>query len=85
MRLVKFFSVLLIILSSNLCQSQILEDFDDGNFSNNPSWIGDDSLFQVNTIGQLQSKGSTNVGKDIFLSTVSKYIKGTELEFCSEI
>lgn len=81
MRLVKFFSVLLIFLSSNLCQSQIVENFDDGNFSENPTWIGDDSLFQVNGLGQLQSKGSTSIGKDIYLVTESDFLKGSEWNF----
>ena len=81
MRLVKYFSVLLIILYSNFCQSQILDDFDDGNFSDNPTWIGDDSLFQVNGLGQLQSKGSTSIGKDIYLATESSFLKGSEWNF----
>ena len=81
MRLVKYFSVLLIILCSNFCQSQIVDDFDDGNFSENPTWMGDDSLFQVNGLGQLQSKGSTSIGKDIYLATQSNYLKGSEWNF----
>lgn len=81
MRLVKYFSILLIILCSNFCQSQILDDFDDGNFTDNPTWIGDDSLFQVNGLGQLQSKGSANIGKDIYLATQSYFLKGSEWNF----
>ena len=81
MRLVKYFSVLLIILCSNFCQSQILDDFDDGNFTDNPTWIGDDSLFQVNGLEQLQSKGSANIGKDIYLATQSNFLKGSESNF----
>ncbi len=81
MRLVKFFSVLLIILISNKCFSQVVDDFSDGDFTINPSWIGDDSLFQINNLGQLQSKGSVSTSKDIYLSTPSNCLKATEWSF----
>jgi hypothetical protein len=35
-------------------ESQIIDDFSDGNFNQNPSWVGDASLFQVNASGELQ-------------------------------
>jgi hypothetical protein len=52
--------------STYVC-AQTSEGFDDGNFTFDPIWTGDDSLFRINTLFQLQSKGS--VSKDIYLST----------------
>ncbi len=49
------------------CRAQTSDQFSDGNFSTNPAWTGDDSLFQVNVSLQLQNKGST--AKDISLVT----------------
>lgn len=54
--------------------AQLNEQFSDGDFTSNPTWLGDDSLFQVNTSGQLQSKGS--VSKDICLATSSSTTNG---------
>ena len=57
--------------------AQVSDNFADGNFSINPTWIGDDSLFQVNTSLQLQSKGSS--AKDISLATA--VVVETEMEW----
>lgn len=59
------------------CQAQTTDQFSDGNFSVNPTWIGDDSLFQVNASLQLQSKGSTS--KDISLATTITF--SSEMEW----
>lgn len=51
-------SNLLNLLFVILCvpsYTQILDDFSDGNFSENPSWIGSDSIFIVNDDLQLQN------------------------------
>lgn len=47
--------------------AQVSDSFSDGNFSAHPTWMGDDSLFNVNAAFQLQSYGTTN--KDISLTT----------------
>lgn len=49
--------------------AQVMDGFDDGNYTADPPWTGDDSLFIVNAALQLQSKGT--VAKDICLSTAS--------------
>lgn len=59
--------------------AQVTDNFLDGNFTANPTWSGDDSLFQVNGLFQLQSKGSTS--KDISLSTVNTWAENCEWNF----
>ncbi|MFZ4797885.1 MAG: lamin tail domain-containing protein [Bacteroidia bacterium] len=61
--------------------AQVIDDFSDGNFFANPTWEGDDSLWQVNTNYQLQSKGTIGSSKDISLSTQSSFQNNTEWRF----
>lgn len=63
-----------LLFISLLSNSQVIDNFSDGNFNANPVWSGDDSLFQVNGSLMLQSKGSTGTSKDISLSTSSTVI-----------
>lgn len=58
MRKILFF--LFIILIHSFGRAQYLENFNDGDFTNNPSWTGDAGLFKVNTAFQLQSNGSAD-------------------------
>lgn len=39
--------ILLLLLSSTYTYSQIVESFDDGNFTTNPIWYGDTSKFEI--------------------------------------
>ena len=50
--------LLLFFLPLHLC-AQWVEDFSDGDFTNDPAWFGMDSCFKVNTVGQLQSAATT--------------------------
>jgi hypothetical protein len=50
-------------------QAQIIDDFSDGNFSHNPAWFGQDSLFQINANKQLQSKAFNNQSGERVLFT----------------
>jgi hypothetical protein len=59
--------------------AQVTDDFSDGDFTQNPVWVGDDSLFQVNTNRQLQSKAT--VAKDIHLATASTVATDCEWRF----
>ena len=61
--------------------AQVIDDFLDGNFSFNPTWEGDDSLWLVNSSFQLQSKGTAGSSKDISLSTQSSFQNNTEWRF----
>jgi len=37
-----------------MLHSQIVEDFSDGNFDQNPTWVGDAANFKINAVGELQ-------------------------------
>ena len=70
----------IFVLFASFCQAQISENFSDGNFLSNPSWQGDDSLFQINSAFQLQSNGT--IAKDISLSTPSTIAQGEWRFWC---
>lgn len=48
------FAITLFCLSSARLQAQIFDDFSDGDFTQNPTWVGDTANFRVNAAGQLQ-------------------------------
>ena len=43
-----------------LTQAQLIDDFSDGDFTQQPTWFGQDSFFFINTNKQLQSKPFNN-------------------------
>ena len=59
--------------------AQMKDDFSDGNFTENPTWIGDESLFIVNSNHQLQLN-DTDAGK-VSLATEQHFIANTEWRF----
>lgn len=60
--------------------SQLSEDFNDGDFTANPVWGGDISLFRVNGNAQLQSNGQS-VTETIYLSTPQTLATNVRWEF----
>jgi hypothetical protein len=70
--------LMLLIVCPFFAFTQIYDDFSDGNFTANPTWVGDDSLFTVNANFQLQSKGTPGISKDISLSTPAGFSDSTE-------
>jgi len=57
--------------------AQFTEDFSDGDFTNNPTWTGDDALFKVNTAFQLQLNASGDATATLAVPSVTS----TEMEW----
>lgn len=66
---------LLIYLQATFAQVQ--DNFSDGDFITNPTWIGTSSLFQVNAAQELQSNGAAATDT-IYLSTPNTLISNIE-------
>ncbi len=66
-----------ILLIFCVCQAQVIDDFSDGNFNENPAWLGSDSLFIINDEKQLQLNAESS--GSAWLSVV--YEKYDEMEW----
>ncbi len=64
--------------------AQWTDDFGDGNFTNNPSWSGDDTVFEVDVSNTLHLNGPPVSGRR-YLSTQSTSIENAEWEFLVEM
>lgn len=60
--------VLLFLILPIYCAAQVFDDFSDGDFTMNPTWIGTDTSFKINNSLQLQSAATT--AGDAWLVTV---------------
>ena len=70
----KLFSVLSFLIFFCLSVTgQLYDDFSDGDFTTNPTWIGDTMNFQINNDGMLQSNGST-ISADTLVLAASNFI-----------
>ena len=76
-----FFALLLLPL---LTLSQVVDNFSDENFTNNPTWTGNDTSFLV-TNYQLQSNGPNIANSKIFLSTPNSLVSKTEWRFLIDL
>ena len=79
LRMNKFFSVIVCFLFAVTSSAQFSDDFSDGDFTNNPTWSGNDALFIVNGDFELQSQSPT--AATYYLSTTSTFIQDAEWEF----
>jgi hypothetical protein len=50
----KFFALALLFFVANVCVAQFTDSFSDGNFTSNPVWSGNSTVFLVNGTNQLQ-------------------------------
>jgi len=79
----KRYYIFLIIIQSTIFYSvngQIIDDFSDGNFTDNPTWSGDSLYFMVNPNDQLQLNAPSIAGKS-YLSTPNAIIDNAEWNF----
>lgn len=79
-----FIVFLLLFTFSQKANCQFTDDFSDGDFTNNPSWIGQDSFFIVNSLQQLQLNAPAVTAKS-YLSTLSSTMDSTQWEFYVEL
>jgi hypothetical protein len=78
----QIFNIFLIFYSFCLF-SQVNDDFSDGNFTENPTWMGDDSVFVVvEDAGNLKLRSNKLVANSSFyLSTPSSLVSNSQWEF----
>ena len=63
--------LILILLLSQPVFSQFVDNFDDGDFTNNPAWSGDAGLFVVNATSALQLNDETVSQSEAYLSVAA--------------
>jgi hypothetical protein len=69
-----------ILLTGFCSRAQFTEDFNDGDFTNNPAWIGGTTDWIVNPVFQLQSN-NTVLNSTYYLSTASTLATTAQWEF----
>ena len=73
-------TLLVLPLLTSPAFAQIDENFKDGDFTNDPAWIGNPSEWIVNNEGQLQS-ANTTADTSFYISTASTIATMTQWEF----
>ncbi|MEI6694797.1 MAG: lamin tail domain-containing protein [Bacteroidota bacterium] len=73
----------LFIFFPFLAHSQVTDNFNDGDFTNNPCWIGDKTSFNIENL-QLHSNGPQSSSK-IYLSTMNTMLDSTEWNFLIDL
>lgn len=70
----------LMLLSVKLTFGQVSDDFTDGNFTTSPTWLGNQTSFNVNNSKQLQSRLSVNA-QTVTLATANAMALNVKWEF----
>lgn len=65
-------------------QSQVVDNFNDGDFTNNPVWVGEVTSFNIEN-SQLHSNGSPTKEDTIYLSTQNTKMDSTEWSFLIDL
>src|SRR5689334_12937602 len=81
--LMKRIKLLLLAGTFFLCRlasAQVAENFNDGNFTANPAWVGSTADWVVNAAGQLQSN-NTVANSTFYLSTPNALATQTQWDF----
>jgi hypothetical protein len=80
MRKKMFIFFYFLLFTGSFGYAQISENFNDGEFTNNPTWLGSTSDFIVNSSFQLQSN-NTVANSSYYLSTASSIATAAQWEF----
>lgn len=75
---------LYLLCISNLTQAQLTENFSDGDFTANPSWIGNTGDWNVNANQQLQSNNQV-ANSSFYLSTANTLATQAQWEFYTQL
>ncbi|MET4083064.1 hypothetical protein ABIB40_003033 [Pedobacter sp. UYP30] len=78
-------TLFLLLLFSKVCFSQVIDNFNDGNFTQNPTWQGNHDSFLINNAGQLQSNGKKLKSQSIYLSTANSLCLNASWEFLVQL
>jgi len=83
----KYFLGFLIFLTHLSATAQFTDDFEDNDFTNNPTWIGDDSVFTiVDVSGDLQLRSNKLIpSTSFYLSTPSTQVADAQWEFFTKL
>jgi hypothetical protein len=75
--------VLTLFLSSFLAKGQLFDDFADGDFTNNPTWVGDDSVFTIVSVSgnNMLRSNKQLINSKYYLSTASSVSTDCQWEF----
>lgn len=76
----KYFLLLSFLSIAWVSKAQFIEDFSDGDFSNNPAWVGDNTSWQVSA-GMLRSNGPAVTPTILQLATSSTTATNCQFEF----
>ena len=71
---------LLLIFTFHFVNAQVNDNFSDGNFTANPTWLGDTTKFIVNSSFQLQLNAPA-ITDTAYISTISNRLDSTEWQF----
>ena len=77
--------LLIILINSVYGYTQVTDNFSDGDFTNDPTWSGDDSYFVVTGESRLNSNGPSDAASVLHLSTISAVMDYTTWEFLLDL
>ncbi len=76
----KFLFTICCAINFFVSKAQFSDNFNDGNFTANPAWVGNTSSFTVNAAQQLQSDNTT-ANSNFYLSTANTLATGAQWDF----
>lgn len=74
-----------LLLFSKIAFPQVSDSFNDGDFTQNPAWIGDVNSFLISASKQLQSNGKPLASQTICLATESDYSLNASWQFLVQL